>query len=1711
MSNYLYTYIAELLTDYFAMAAVTSGERFHVRFEHPEQVRAQYLALEQQQKVAVRSFSYQDYTTYCLDFQRYRLIVAANTDGVAEDFLTNLRNRVSEQGNIDFADAAILFIHNTSLDSIVGGCKSLSESGMPLSSEEVQASISQKVQQLERLQNHEKAMLQLLLSKVGDTADSSYTLFEYGVFLDILGKGWIEQADYRNLGIFPDSGLVFCQTKEEVRKRVEKNSEYYEEVSNGHQYGNLERILEKHFSQDGVDQLQKPEWYQEDFTDLEKWAEEKDQVENVRYLENSRGYTVDFLTYWEKPEEETSAAKQRKRHLVIFNPDHREVINLALQFDGRLKAEGLQSVLGSAGELKAAGKAIHARFTLPHPGQPACRSFAYKHPGVSARYSFYVLILPFQETLIQEYKTEYLLRRRSKELVLELPYPEEGLYFNTGQASLLREVLQAGACYNLREEQSLELVPDGREEDPEELHFTLSAGDMLLPVLLSPGKENVVKPISGNKVWDLKRLKEESFHYTARFDEKKGREVITLTQGTGKFFPTEEFRENLKLESKLIASGHLAHNQTIDGELLPFVLHVDAALGEAYGKIIAYFQEKELLPSLATLDAGLAKLYRAFLEAFLLRLEGLAEGQSLSKAEQDLFRIGMIEELGHERLLKLTPLHPLNIAYQLHFNDTVKTETLPEYLLPSLSPLNLVPLMKGGLKAGSGANYLYQPLEQGHSAEWTYFFCDELSSQRVSRHFVPGLVKEKIEQFVKHFPYLLLDGKAPLKINLINQGDCKEVLEGILLFYATFLQKKGAGKMLPPPAMEVHVYHSEHYFTKFEELALCVDLPSINDLFNGWLSATVKDPEELFLLYNEKVRLYKHGAEMTDYTYCHLSFYQFSHQEVKASYNDVEEVPTGIGLEGLVSDVPSTYQKDSYRTGFGTKYLTEKENILLRLARRYNAFVRVVHTDDQFSPQLANAFVINRETNKTVERVYAKSQWVTFIDPKVDLSFFKSHRDVVIIHYSDQYNNASGYDAITITSKWKPYEATIREVFKSEGISGTDSNVLKLLDIFNAVNGQWLLKLNSVKEGSHYRAEKLSLLSAFKTALAFFYHEAITWIPVSLEEILRVSGAVGLAQRDGQFSLKNLGGSGNHSDDLLMIGLEWQGGRLLMHFYPLEVKVGNNSSTVYTKAQEQGKNTAAVLHRTLIEQEGFTGKVYRNFFAKLAMIGAEKLALYDVWPSYSSRWEQVRSYRRELLNDGFEVSTALAASIGRYGVLSFKSSADYLRRSAEYGEEACVLTLSKEDSLHMLTEDLDSIRRRFEQEEFSPIGKEKLLSNRYRTGVIQPELSPQEAAPASEAAPEVPELVASAQLPSFRTFQEEDIRRINHAIYEKLTAIGVGVRKVLLPDVNFLEGPAFYRIEVQPAPSTTLKRIKGAVEELNMALQLPEEQNVRLFQDMGKVWLEAPKPDDLKTKITTRHLWALFSKDEDFRVPFGLDIEGRLCNLNFSSSNSPHLLLAGTTGSGKSVVLDTLLRGASHFYDPSELQMFLIDPKGNELVDFEDLPHVPEPNGMSSDEAIALLERCVAEMERRYQAFRDIRGVTGKAAKDIITYNRQVLAPDQRIPRWLVVLDEYSDLLDENPANRATIENLLRRLAQMARAAGIHVILATQKPLASIVNSAIKSNLPAVIALKVRTAGDSRVILDDNGAEALAGKGDALYKNGSGQMVRVQCAIYEGA
>ena len=339
---------------------------------------------------------------------------------------------------------------------------------------------------------------------------------------------------------------------------------------------------------------------------------------------------------------------------------------------------------------------------------------------------------------------------------------------------------------------------------------------------------------------------------------------------------------------------------------------------------------------------------------------------------------------------------------------------------------------------------------------------------------------------------------------------------------------------------------------------------------------------------------------------------------------------------------------------------------------------------------------------------------------------------------------------------------------------------------------------------------------------------------------------------------------------------------------------------------------------------------------------------------------------------------------------------------------------------------------------------------------------------------------------------EARYQRLLDALHEFRVAAGV-------PDgLHVDEGPGFYLARVVPGAGVTADKLMGRTTDLKLRLGLPHTLDIRTYADRGAVVFEVPKLDEERYDVDAHALWARTPLPEaELAVPIGEDIGGRAVVVNFSSSDSPHLLVAGTTGSGKSVALETILRGLCRSKTSEELRLHLIDPKGTELVEFEGDDHLHGSIGMDASDAIAELSDAVDEMQRRYAAFKALR------VRDLQTYNNTV-ADGDRVPWRLIVLDEYADLTAD-PDEKKQLEVLLRRLAQKARAAGLHIVVATQRPSADVISPVVRANLPAQLALRVRTGTDSRVILDENGAEALAGRGDALLRTARG-IVRLQCA-----
>ncbi|MCS7234082.1 MAG: DNA translocase FtsK [Synergistetes bacterium] len=313
--------------------------------------------------------------------------------------------------------------------------------------------------------------------------------------------------------------------------------------------------------------------------------------------------------------------------------------------------------------------------------------------------------------------------------------------------------------------------------------------------------------------------------------------------------------------------------------------------------------------------------------------------------------------------------------------------------------------------------------------------------------------------------------------------------------------------------------------------------------------------------------------------------------------------------------------------------------------------------------------------------------------------------------------------------------------------------------------------------------------------------------------------------------------------------------------------------------------------------------------------------------------------------------------------------------------------------------------------------------------------------------------------------------------------------------VNVVIGPTVHRFEVQPARGIKVNRIASLSKEIALNLKAESVRIEAPIPGKGLVGIEVPNKVRrvvyLKEIITSQ----IFKKTKDpLVIALGKDVAGSPFVINIA--DLPHLLVAGSTGSGKSVCLNVIIMSLIFRNKPEDLRIVLIDPKRVEFSIYNDIPYLAVPVVTEVKDAVNVLNCLLEEMERRYRSFSRF------GVRDIYGFNK--LKGEEKLPYVVVVIDELADLMMSSPRE---VEESICRLAQMARATGIHLVLATQRPSVNVVTGLIKANIPARIAFSLPSQADSRTILDFSGAERLLGKGDMLFLSPAfGHPIRAQCA-----
>lgn len=1283
MLSEFYEFIARKINSYFqslsADGLLQRGESFCLKLDDSDMVENVFIALEKLAKSnnAIGLYEYKCldgsvYHTYTLRVVNLEIIIAAQIDSMTNDFLcATLRNAANE------AEIPLLMISSNPIDSAKSGSRDMSANGMPFYAENLMREIHSRIKESTQLSTLEKRILDFELKRRDiDVFSDRASLYEYRDLLSIIRNGSIDVKHYPEFRLFALNGKSDYQNYScsQIDKEIKNNHDIFERIDRCIRFGNLESDLSDDFEENMIIRIDKsikdnPEnWsilftYTEILNAMLKKQSKKNNPLQIT-LENITVYgdiPLNSLPLDEKvfvSSDGNIKARKRTQSLIIFNPEKFDVIHI--RFDCNIRVLNNEIVAEDIPYVRD-GKDLIFEFKR---NDISFHKIQISNSANNITYIFKICIIDifaeyFAGTIKRNYVIDY--KKNLKKCKIKLIGIGTDLIFNQNGATSNSEKLEENRQYvcHYNEKLHLHTTEEELSNYGSGILIDISFGGILVPFALYPDETKSME-ITGRKILRDKFTFKESF----RLESEKH-----IFRDSQEYFVKYDLLRELCLERYMI-ENHVecgSFSQFHGGKIENFEkvhLKTDSTLLEAYYSMLDIFKENSTVPTLAYLSGKLLESVRKFLNVFNALYASLRDGQNLSVEQEEALLLGTISVSRNTEEILLTPFHPLNLAYQIQLLAEVNFKEATDVVIERLNSLNLLPYIKRNKK-------IYRISDKMYSQEWKYYAPVENRKYRGNRRYVPKLIEEKILEFVSHFKYIFEDiNNKKVRINLINMGDCSDVFAGISQFLIHSLNKTPDVEQLMK--FEIHVYTDDTVTNVFSNIKEYSRLKAyLADQKLSIEKGVAMNSLEGVLSKN--VQCYFHQDSGYEYEYAHISFYEME-SEITSEIATMDQIETGVSLGGIVSGVPSSKYGQKYRTGFGTKYARNSE--VVELAKKYNSLILVGDTGNPYYSGTGISTQIDSRAEEKMEFIYKTSNWVVFVDPKVDLNFFyekEASNDLLIIHYSDQYTSSSGYDAITVTHKSQQYSKVIQEFLKEKGVVSSLDDVAKIINLFNAINGDWLLRLVSSKKmigavkDSYFSREKISIVAAIKFMLAFLKHPDIVWVPISLEEMLRVSGGAGLSSADGILSYKNLGfDKGPTCDDLLFIGLNYSSDEIKIYLYPTEVKTGINNNSVITKAFEQVSATATGLHNALFPDKEMNKtilyKVNRNFLMQLFITSCKKMKVYHV--DDSQNWDIVlERFREALLNEDYVISDEIQELLGRGAVLSFKKNLGVRRTS----------------------------------------------------------------------------------------------------------------------------------------------------------------------------------------------------------------------------------------------------------------------------------------------------------------------------------------------------------------------------------------------------------------------------------------------------------------
>ncbi|MDN3647575.1 DNA phosphorothioation-dependent restriction protein DptH [Reinekea marina] len=1095
--------------------------------------------------------------------------------GFTENYISFLRDEISSQKG-EWANTALIIIHNSLLDTLINSSKDLSAEGGPFHPLKVKESLETFISENDS-QDGQRVSKLLLEHQFDLITEDGGSMFGFDSLHRAISDGNLR---FSELGMLNDPAIIHMSNDDQIRKRLERNKQLYDKIEKTIEYypdqlkENLtefsDSFIEKHMPSED-----RGKWKQQCTFDAidNEIKSNREQLLEVTNVGSASG------NFYERFKGSTSAGK-KERFIIIEVEPERSDFDISIGLKGA-KVERKEVYYSSKSDRikklipNVSGGSQNTEIVLVGSisDEPLFFRIELKRQKSSEKFKFRCLVVKAGWFNISQIQNHFVVNDSKQNVTLQTQEAELCISHDVNTKNR-REIDKVNQVYDVNTEGWLDF--ESIANDVEQITFSIQNGNakLKLEVEGASASDNLVLPLLFDQSRKEKLLNE---GFNGTLNELKRRVYVENSE-----LKAEKSQiDKLVIEAELI-EGEVLYRNPIETFSVDDILADNPEVGSAYRALFAYLAVNNTLPSLCGWGQDYIDIVSDVVSAFDQALAESPINQYLDAASINLMKIGFYED----ETIWLTPFHPIVLAYTLQLVERAKQDSslsffdLPKVTLNRLNAQGLLPYLYD-----EQHEFAYVQAEQENSG-WLRCVPNEASEYS----YIPKLVREKVREFSEAFNPLFEESnpntRPTLIINSVNNHDNHGVFLGLVDHFSKSRDK----------SFNVHVnlYDDEFEQTEFDLFSNMGNYEKIKARY-GLNKAEVKDHSDVIVdILRTRLTYSKfRNADVDSQAYSHLCFYR-NNEKVEVVDVDPEEELSGISAGGLINGEASAVEQMNYITGFGTRNVEVEQSPALALALKYSRLVKPAKKETiQHRNSSAIALAVNSGFKAKLERCYDSSIWTTIIDPKVTLDFFDSDSDTLLIHYSDQYTSSSGYDAITVTRQTKMFT----KVIERDGGG--------LVSEFNAFNGEWLLKL--LTDNDKLKKEHKGILSAYKLVSILLSKSDITWVPISIAEMVRVSGNIGLKMTESEFA-RHIHGyrSGAISDDVLFIGFKDQ----KLYLLPLEVKTGKSydSKKAITQAKELKRYLSEVLGA-----ETLAGNLYRSLFVRQALLQVDKYELYNVF------------------------------------------------------------------------------------------------------------------------------------------------------------------------------------------------------------------------------------------------------------------------------------------------------------------------------------------------------------------------------------------------------------------------------------------------------------------------------------------------------------------